>query len=243
MQDRVGPKRGRIVKLREMLYHYGIVLNGIDKLAFGGSNKMGDPTKFLSLAEYYIFNISLTMLILFEFVIMLFTLKGNKSSTKKRSDNGTIFLVFLAFYGSIFLAIIFRGHQITGAIKEWVLPYSFYYIGIAMILLGIGIRGIAILTLKRAFTLSVQTTEEQHLIQNGLYKIVRNPAYTGSIISLLGVAFAYRHILSTICVILLCFICYGARIKIEEKALEKQFQQEFKSYCLHTKYRLFPGIF
>jgi len=36
-----------------------------------------------------------------------------------------------------------------------------------------------------------ETTNEQHLIKTGLYHIIRNPAYTGSIISLLGVALVY----------------------------------------------------
>ncbi len=204
---------------------------------------MGDPTKFPNTAGYYIFNIALILLILTELIVMFFTLKANRSKTKKRSDNGTIFLVFLAFYGSIFLAVLFRSRQITGVVRGWLLPDVFSYIGITMIVLGIITRTAAIMALKHSFTLAVQTTEEQPLIQSGLYRFVRNPAYTGSIISLFGVALAYRHILGMACVLILCFACYGVRIAVEEKALENQFQQEFRNYCLHTKYRLFPGLY
>ena len=204
---------------------------------------MGDASKFANIAEYFIFNIALFLLIVSEIVITGYSIKANKGHTQKRSDKGTIALIFLAFYGSILLSVLFRSHQITGPISGWLLPYTFYYIGITMIILGIIIRWIAILTLKHAFTLSVQTTQEQHLIQSGLYSIVRNPAYTGSILSLLGVSFAFHHILGIACVLILCWVCYGIRIKVEEAALESEFQQEYKNYCLQTKYRLFPGIF
>jgi protein-S-isoprenylcysteine O-methyltransferase Ste14 len=70
---------------------------------------------------------------------------------------------------------------------------------------------LSVLTLKQAFTHTVQTTQDQHLIQKGLYGIVRNPAYTGSILSLVGVAFAYRYVFAPICVLVICLFCYGVR--------------------------------
>ena len=45
-------------------------------------------------------------------------------------------------------------------------------------LFGIIVRLVAVLTLKKAFTLNVQTTNEQHLVTTGIYHKVRNPAYT-----------------------------------------------------------------
>jgi len=127
--------------------------------------------------------------------------------------------------------------------RRWVLPHLSYYIGVPLIIVGVIIRCTAVITLKKAFTLSVQTTNEQNLIKTGLYYVIRNPAYTGSIISLLGVAFAYCHILGVIAVIIICFVCYGIRINIEEKALKAQFKEEFEQYCNQTKYRLIPRIY
>jgi len=205
---------------------------------------MGDPTKFLDLEEYYIFNGTFALLILMEILIMIYTMYGNKKSIKKhKSDNGTIFIVLLTFLGSIFLSVFFRSNGIPKFISGLLLPHIFCMIGIIIIFLGIIIRCTAVLTLKYAFTFNVQTTDQQHLIQTGLYKIVRNPAYSGSILSLLGVALAYRNIISLIAVIILCFVGYGIRIKTEEKTLRAQFKNEFETYCKKTQYRLIPYIY
>ena len=205
---------------------------------------MLDSTKFLFLTEYHVFNIALSTLIMIEFFIMIYTMRGNKTGGRKRkSDNGSIFLVMISFYGSIFLSVLFRGKGMPERISGLLLPHFFCIVGIVLMFLGIILRCSAVWTLKRAFTLNVQTTDEQHLIKTGLYKIVRNPAYTGSILSLIGVALAYRNVISLIGVIILCFVGYGIRIKTEEKALREQFTNEFDSYCRITKYRLIPYIY
>lgn len=205
---------------------------------------MGDPAKFLDLAEYHMFNCSLALLITIEILIMIYTMYGNKKSIKKHeSDNGTIFIVLFTYLGSIFLSVFFRSNGIPKLISGLLLPHIFCIIGIILIFLGIILRCTAVLTLKFAFTFNVQTTDQQHLIQTGLYKIVRNPAYSGSILSLLGVALAYRNIISLIAVIILSFVGYGIRIKTEEKTLRIQFKNEFEAYCKKTKYRLIPYIY
>lgn len=203
---------------------------------------MDDPTKFATLSEYHIFMWSVGLLVLSECIIMLITSSGNKSSRRK-SDRGTVWLIIFAWCCSIMAGAYFRSQSMPELIQSWLLPHFTYYIGITLIIVGVALRCTAVLTLKKAFTLSVQTTENQHLITSGLYHIVRNPAYTGSIISLLGVALTYRHILGVIFGLLLCLICYGVRIHVEEKALKAQFREEFEQYCAVTKFRLIPGIY
>ncbi|MBC2401454.1 hypothetical protein HGI59_06645 [Clostridium saccharobutylicum] len=39
----------------------------------------------------------------------------------------------------------------------------------------------------KAFTLSVQTTSDQHIIPKGFYPYITNPPYTKSILSFLGI--------------------------------------------------------
>jgi protein-S-isoprenylcysteine O-methyltransferase Ste14 len=141
---------------------------------------MGDSSKFANITEYDVFMSALGLLFVSEFVIWLLASGGSRDHSRKRSDNGTF----------------------------WLLPHVTCYVGIFCIVAGVTIRLAAVLTLKRAFTLSVQTSEDQHLIQTGLYRIVSNPAYTGGIISLLGVSLAYLHVLGIFSVFLICFICY-----------------------------------
>ncbi|WP_406542699.1 methyltransferase family protein [Clostridium ljungdahlii] len=60
-------------------------------------------------------------------------------------------------------------------------------------------------------------------------------------LSLLGIAFSLRNILAPIVVLVICVLCYGIRIKVEEKALREQFKKEFEDYCKRT-YCLFPFV-
>ena len=108
-------------------------------------------------------------------------------------------------------------------------------------LFGIIVRLVAVLTLKKAFTLNVQTTNEQHLVTTGIYHKVRNPAYTGSIMSLVGIALSLRNLFATVLALLFSIICYSIRIYVEEAALRERFQDEFKEYTINT-FRLFPYI-
>lgn len=106
---------------------------------------------------------------------------------------------------------------------------------------GIIVRLVAVLTLKKAFTLNVQTTNEQYLVTTGIYHKVRNPAYTGSIMSLFGIALSLRNLFAAVLVLLFSIICYSIRIYVEEAALRGRFQDEFKEYTINT-FRLFPYI-
>ena len=98
-----------------------------------------------------------------------------------------------------------------------------------------------VLTLKKAFTLNVQISKEQQLITSGMYKLVRHPAYTGSILSLLGVSIVLKNIPAILIVAICSFVCYQIRINVEEAVLQKY----FKGYSLYREktYKLFPYIY
>lgn len=204
---------------------------------------MDDPSKFASLIEYNITYYAIALLALSEIAIWLYTFSGFKRRRRKGSDSGTVWLVIAGWYWGIMAGAFFRSRSVPEFMRGWMLPHFFYYIGIFFIAAGVVIRCTAVLTLRRAFTLQVQTTDDQHLIKTGLYHFVRNPAYSGSILSLFGVSLAYRPILGAISVIVVCLICYGIRIHVEEKALKERFPGEFEQYCQDTKFRLIPGIY
>lgn len=197
---------------------------------------------FPNLFEHDLFTYSIYILFFNEFLIYLFThLSTRKSGNVKKSDKGSVYLIILGYYTCIYISFYFVSKDVSSYISNLSYPHLFYYIGLILIFTGIIIRDYSVWTLKKAFTFSVQTTSSQHLIQKGFYKYIRNPAYTGSIVSLLGVSFALRNVFAPIVVLIICFICYGIRINVEEKALKQQFKNEFDDYCSKT-YRLFPFI-
>ncbi|OBR94376.1 isoprenylcysteine carboxyl methyltransferase (ICMT) family protein [Clostridium ragsdalei P11] len=201
---------------------------------------ISDFTKFANMFEYNIYICAIGFMFLCEFIIWIFASSGNKKNRKK-SDRGSIWLIILGYWLSIYVSYYFTGSEVSEFIRKLTFPHIFYYMGIFLIIAGTVIRAYSVWTLKKAFTLSVQTTSDQHLIQKGFYRYVRNPAYTGSILSLLGIAFSLRNILAPIVVLAICVLCYGIRIKVEEKALKEQFKKEFEVYCKHT-YCLFPFV-
>lgn len=199
---------------------------------------------FASETEAYTLLCAVWILILTECCLLLFTIAGHigKKQARNRSDRGTTWLIIIGYYFALWGDFYFRSTDMPASLQSWMLPYLFFYVGLFLAAAGIVIRCAAVFTLKRAFTFTVQTAGDQHLIQTGLYGVVRNPAYTGSLISLLGVALAFRNIFG-IPILIVPFLCYAIRIRVEEKALNAHFQEEFSAYCRKTRYRLFPAVY
>jgi len=203
---------------------------------------MCDPAKFSNLGLFYIFHLILLLMILAEVFIIFYTYQKNTGIERvNKADKGSKWLLIFNFYICIYVSFYMVGHNVPDSIRNLKLPAMFSYFGVVLMFAGIAIRLWAVLTLKRAFTLSVQTEKSQHLITTGIYKKVRNPAYTGSICSLLGTGIGLRSWFALIIIIVLSFICYSVRIGIEEKALINHFGEEFNDYKKYT-YRLIPYI-
>ncbi len=203
---------------------------------------MGDLNKFQNSFLYYSFHILLICTIASEVFILLFTYQRGKVKTKKHhNDKGTKWLLYINFIICIYISVWFVSQSCPLIIRDKLFPHFLSYVGILFMLFGIIVRLMAVLTLKKAFTLNVQTTNEQYLVTTGIYHKVRNPAYTGSIMSLVGIALSLRNLFATVLVLLFSIICYSIRIYVEEAALRERFQDEFKEYATNT-FRLFPYI-
>lgn len=203
---------------------------------------MNNLKYFLNIRQYNLWIYCVNALVISELLIWIFTSKWSVRR-KDRKDRGTLWIIIIGWLMSFMAGSFFRSSNVPEFMRNILIPEIFYYIGIGCIFLGIIIRITAVITLKKSFTLSVQVTKEQKLITKGIYSIVRNPAYTGSIISLFGVSLIYRNIFGIISVIIICFSCYSIRINTEEKILEIQFESEFTNYCKKTKYKLIPFIY
>lgn len=199
---------------------------------------IGVPLKtFKGIWQFNLFNIAIGALFLLEIIIFIIS---QSSNNKGQNDKGSIYMVILGFVGSIWIDVYFiKNNFVFSKVK---LPYESYIIGIILIIAGIIIRAIAVGTLRNNFTVEVNTSAKQELITKGIYRYVRNPAYTGSIVSLLGIAISLRCINAIIYSFILVILCYSYRIYIEEKALRNTFGKEFIEYCKKTK-KLIPHIY
>lgn len=203
---------------------------------------MCDISKFPDSASFFMYHIALLLMIAAEAFIVIYTHPKDPGTDKTdKRDRGTKWLLIINFYVCIYLSFFMVGQKGWDSVLNTKLPVVVTYPGIILMLAGIIIRLRAVLTLKRSFTLSVQTSKEQHLITTGIYKKVRNPAYTGSICSLIGTALGLRGGIALAVVLIFSLICYSARISVEEKVLRSHFGNEFTEYEKRT-YRLVPYV-
>jgi protein-S-isoprenylcysteine O-methyltransferase Ste14 len=168
-----------------------------------------------------------------ELVVMV--LKHRRSSDARR-DRGSIAvlwgsMVFVSIAGSLV-----KGYRPTriGAGSIW--------IGLALVVIGISVRGIAIATLWRYFTYSVSIREGHDLVDRGLYRFIRHPSYTGVLLAFIGLGFARGNWLDVAIIAVGAFAAFSYRIAVEESALIEHFGDRYRDYMRRTK-RLIPGIY
>jgi protein-S-isoprenylcysteine O-methyltransferase Ste14 len=122
------------------------------------------------------------------------------------------------------------------------LPRAWFWAGIALMIAGSGLRRYCMRTLGIYFTGDVQIVAGQRIIDTGPYRWVRHPSYTGALLLLAGIGLALLNGLSVAILVVIPGIAYGYRMIIEERALTKQFGEEYTRYARGTK-RLIPFIF
>ena len=109
-------------------------------------------------------------------------------------------------------------------------------------LLGIIFRLYAIKTLGRYFTVNVTIREGHKIIKQGLYKYLRHPSYTGSLLSFVGFGISLNNWVSFLIVMIPVTASFIRRMNIEERALTEQFGEEYITYKKQT-WRLLPFIY
>ncbi|PWT93691.1 MAG: protein-S-isoprenylcysteine methyltransferase [Blastocatellia bacterium] len=115
-------------------------------------------------------------------------------------------------------------------------------LGVVVLLVGIVIRWTAIHNLGQYFTGTVLIKNDHTLIRGGLYRYVRHPAYTGTLIAHLGLGLAFSNWISLLFSSIPYALATAYRIHVEEQALRETFDDEYVEYAKQTK-RLIPGFF
>lgn len=114
--------------------------------------------------------------------------------------------------------------------------------GITLIICGLIVRWLAIISLKRQFTVDVSIREGHQIIKEGIYRFVRHPAYAGSLLSFLGLGLFFSNYLALLIIFVPICLAFLHRVRIEEETLIRAFGSEYLDYCASTK-RFVPGMF
>jgi protein-S-isoprenylcysteine O-methyltransferase Ste14 len=154
-------------------------------------------------------------------------------------DRGSLILMWV----TIFLAI-FAGEATRRSMPSNMFGGAHWLVVVAIIVLlaGICLRTTAILSLGKAFSSNVAIRSNQKIYRGGLYRFLRHPAYTGSLLAFLGLGIEVRNWMGFCVLFVPVCAAFLYRIHVEEIALNEAFGDEYADYSRHTK-RLIPGIY
>lgn len=183
-----------------------------------------------------VYNLVVLLWILSFFVETLIIRSGGSRSTEVRSDRGSGLLILISVFGSISIANVFARSGFA------VLPVAAFYVGLAMMVMGMAVRFWAVASLRTFFSYTVQIKEGHHVIASGPYRFVRHPAYAGSLLTMVGVGFALQSGGAVLLIAIVFLAAFGYRIQVEERALVGSLGEEYLSYAKRVK-RMIPFVF
>ncbi len=178
-----------------------------------------------------VFSVLAILVILVELRIMA---RMHSDLAKDRMSFGVVMLVGIVLPLALTYTLATLG---IGRLPTWV-----SYIGIAVVVLGFILRQYAIHTLGKFFVPVVTVRKEQRIIQEGPYRYVRHPSYTGLLLELVGAGLAVSNWLAAIVTLVLAIAALSYRIAVEERALREHFGKKYEDYQAKTK-KLIPGLF
>lgn len=112
----------------------------------------------------------------------------------------------------------------------------------ALFAAGSALRWWAIRVLGRFFTVDVATATDQRVVQEGPYRWVRHPSYTGLLLQFAGVGLALNNVLSWLILLGPVTASLMYRIQREEAVLRAHLGAAYVEYCGRTR-RLAPGVY
>jgi len=171
-------------------------------------------------------------------VISSFTdIRGKDIKVHDRSSGVVLLIcIWLGIFASINIAFVAQSFAIP-----WHRTFLFV-IGIFLMLVGVAFRWYSIRVLGKYFTRQVAIQPGQTVVENGPYRLIRHPSYSGALITIFGVGLALTNWLSLIGVMVIAFIGYSYRVWVEEKTLVNALGEPYRQYMKRTK-RFIPFVY
>jgi protein-S-isoprenylcysteine O-methyltransferase Ste14 len=171
--------------------------------------------------------------------ILLAVLTQTRRGEGKIQDRGSQIILWIVIVASLWIdqwMHRFFPIDMPGS-STWLPPTAF-----GILVLGLGVRGLAVFTLGGAFSTNVATRAGQKLQRSGLYSVVRHPSYLGLELILLAFALHARTWACFAVVLVPPTLAVLYRIHVEETALRLAFGADYENYSRSTK-RLIPGVY
>ena len=164
---------------------------------------------------------------------------GSRRTALVRDRGSLAVLLVLQWIG---VALNFAlAYGAPAAAITWARP-AVFAVGIAAMLLGVALRVVAIWTLGRYFTRHVAVSADQPVVERGPYRLIRHPAYSGALLTMLGLGLALTNWAGLLALMACVCAGYFYRVRVEEAALVRAIGQPYADYMRRTR-RFIPGVF
>ncbi len=172
-------------------------------------------------------------------MFVLGRLRAPEAAVREERDSKGVLLTLMAM--SVALGFSFS-LLLPGA--AFAAPYrtAVYWSGIVLMLLGLALRWYAIRTLGRFFTVDVAVSPGQRVVETGPYRLVRHPAYSGTLLTLLGFGLALTNWASAAAVLVCGLGGLLYRARAEEELLLAELGRPYAEYMRRTR-RFIPYVF
>jgi protein-S-isoprenylcysteine O-methyltransferase Ste14 len=170
---------------------------------------------------------------------IILSLLKRSSPSVKNLDKSSLRILWITILVSISVGIYLA---MSGIGRFNIYARETYSIGLLFILAGLLVRWFAIFQLRKYFTVNVSIREDHQLIQKGLYRYLRHPSYSGSLLSFLGLALVFNNWLTFLIIFFPILFAFLYRISVEEAQLRKSFGDDYLAYAQRTK-KLIPGFY
>ena len=163
--------------------------------------------------------------------------RSHASATRRHCGSQAVLISSL--WVGIFLAIS----------CAWALPAAtitpfrvlVFAVGILLMLAGLALRWYAIRTLGASFTRDLAVRAEQRVVDTGLYHAIRHPAYSGTLLTCLGIGLATTNGASLIAIMACAVAGHLYRVYLEEGLLCEQLGEPYMEYMRRPR-RFIPFV-
>lgn len=154
--------------------------------------------------------------------------RDRRAASGADADRGSLRILVIVLAAGIFAAFFVANAVPSARFVAW--KAEIRLAALVLIWLGLALRLWAILTLGAFFRRTVHLQDGHRMITTGPYRIVRNPAYLGSLLTLVGVGLGLGSWLSVAILAAAGLIAFGQRIRVEDAALTALFGDAHAAY-------------
>ncbi|HEY8825118.1 MAG TPA: isoprenylcysteine carboxylmethyltransferase family protein [Candidatus Limnocylindria bacterium] len=169
--------------------------------------------------------VSVASIVTFMAVAQLSRMRGiaRRGETLARSRGLAHYVAYFFFVPYVVIA--------ARPLPELDVPEPVRWVGLALVVLGVGFALWAIATLGRHYDLELEIHRDHELVRTGPYRFVRHPIYTGLGLHFVGACLATGNLLLIAGTLLVTFPALYLRAKTEERLLRERFGPAYDAYA------------